>query len=208
MSWETFLENRAHHNLYVSSLVHKPVIKLIRRIAASGERLLEAGCGSGRTAMLFSDMGYRTVALDLSHDLLKRISPARRFLSEMYSVNADIGGLPFKGKAFKVVYSFGVLEHFDPPDIVNFLCEQRRVAKYVLVDIPNDRCKKQCYGDERFYTDVQLTEFINRAGLKVMQCFHRGLEAGKYVGNCSVFLAADNADDDIFEENIDVYDYY
>jgi ubiquinone/menaquinone biosynthesis C-methylase UbiE len=208
MSWETFLEDRAHHNLYVSSLVHKPVIKLIRRIASPGERLLEAGCGSGRTAMLFSDMGYCTVALDLSHNLLERISSARKFLPEMYPVNADIGVLPFKGKVFKASYSFGVLEHFDPSDIVNFLIEQRRVAKYVLVDIPNDRCENQCYGNERFYSDLQWAEFINRAGLKVMLSFHRGLDTGKYVGNCSVFLAADNGDEDILQEKIDVYDYY
>lgn len=208
MSWEAFLKDRTHHNLYVSALLHKPVIKLIRRIASPGDLLLEAGCGSGRTAMLFSDMGYRTIALDLSHDLLARISPARAFLPGLELTRADLSRLPFKEKRFTVAYSFGVLEHFDPPEIIRLLVEQRRVARYVVVDIPNDRCQKQCYGDERFYSDDQFTELMNAAGLHVEQSFHRGLDRGKYVGNCSVFLARDESDQQKIDPVIDVYDYY
>jgi SAM-dependent methyltransferase len=185
-----------------------PSIKMIRRFADPGERILEAGCGSGRTAMLLADMGYRTVALDLSRSLLNTLSPARRLWPDLHLVEGDIGSLPFGTKQFKVVYSFGVLEHFDPPDIVRYLSEQRRVARYVLIDVPNFKCDRQAFGDERFYTDEKWVSMIRAAGLRELRVVQRGLDNGRFVGNCSVFLAADEADPETLEEKMDVYDHY
>ena len=185
-----------------------PSIKIIRRIASPGDLILEAGCGSGRTAMLLADMGYRTVALDLSMSLLNTLSSARHLWPDLHLVGGDIGFLPFREKQFKVVYSFGVLEHFDPPDIVRYLSEQRRVARYALIDVPNFKCDRRAFGDERFYTDEEWVSMIRTSGLRELRVFQRGLDNGLFVGNCSVFLAADEADTESPEETVDVYDHY
>jgi SAM-dependent methyltransferase len=208
MKWEDFLGDGFHHNLYVSALVYMPTIKIIRRIARPGERILEAGCGSGRTSMLLADMGYRLTALDRSEVLLHRISPSTSFLPGLQFVQADMENLPFPDKTFKMVFSCGVLEHFDPPQIVDFLNEQKRVSTFVLVDVPNFRCVKRSFGDERFYTDEEWTQMFHEAGLKVIKLMHRGLDTGKFVGNCSVILAAGEQDVKLVQEEIDVYDYY
>lgn len=208
MEWETFLDDRTHHNLYVSALVYMPTIKIIRRIASPGDVILEAGCGSGRTAMLLADMGYHIVAVDRSFILLNRLSNITAFLSNLNLVNTDIGDMPFREKIFKVAYSCGVLEHFDQQEIIRFLIEQRKVSTYVIVDVPNDKCVKQCFGDERFYSDEEWNALFNEAGLTVRNVVHRGLDRGKYVGNCSVFLASDQNDKRSLQEKIDVYDYY
>jgi SAM-dependent methyltransferase len=185
-----------------------PTIKIIRRIAKQGDLLLEAGCGSGRSAMLMADMGYRVAALDLSLTLIECLSSALSFFSNLNFVNADIGRIPFRDKSFKISYSCGVLEHFDPPEIIFFLTEQRRVAQFVLVDVPNYTCSKQSFGDERFYTDEKWESMFEEAGLVVQHKLHRGMDTGKFVGNCSVFLARDKNDTSPPKELIDVYDYY
>lgn len=208
MSWETYLADRKHNNLYVSALVYMPTIKVVRRIACEGDRLLEAGCGSGRTAMLMADMGYRVTALDLSLNLLAHLSPAKSFFRDLQLINGDIGSLPFSDGTFTLAYSCGVLEHFDPPEIVTFLREQKRVARYVLVDVPNYKCTHQSFGDERLYSDEKWASMFRQAGAVIIKHFHRGLDTGKFVGNCSVFLARDKDDTSPLRKTIDVYDYY
>jgi len=194
VSWADYLADRKHNNLYVDALVYMPTIKIIRKVAREGDHLLEAGCGSGRSAMLMCDMGYRVAALDLSLELLERIRPAKPFFTNLQLVNGDIAHIPFADKVFKITYSCGVLEHFDPPEIIIYLAEQRRVARYVLVDVPNYRCAQQSYGDERFYTDEKWQAMFKEAGLNITNTLHRGLDTGKFVGNCSVFLARDQND--------------
>jgi SAM-dependent methyltransferase len=208
MEWEIFLADRTHHNLYVSALVYMPTIKIIRRIAEPGDLLLEAGCGSGRTAILLADMGYKVTAVDKSDLLLNRLTPVTPFLPELQLAGADIENLPFKNKSFTVAYSLGVLEHFDPAKIVKFLKEQRRAAVFVLVDVPNHKCTRQCFGDERFYSDAKWHAMFKQAGLEVKQTIHRGMDRGRYVGNCSVFLAVDTQHTQPVSNKIDVYDYY
>jgi hypothetical protein len=78
----------------------------------------------------------------------------------------------------------------------------------VLVDVPNDRCEKQCYGDEHFYPDDAWCAMLAEAGLSVERVLHRGLDRGRYVGNCSIFLAADAENPRSVEEVVDVYDHY
>ena len=186
-TWENYLSDRTHNNLYVNALVYMPTIKIIRRIAREGDLLLEAGCGSGRSAMLMSDMGYRVAALDLSLKLLEPLSSGNSFFTNLQFVNADIGCIPFTEKAFKISYSCGVLEHFD---------------------VPNHRCSEQSFGDERFYTDEKWNTMFKEAGLVVQHKLHRGMDTGKFVGNCSVFLLRDEDDNAPVQESIDVYDYY
>ena len=49
---------------------------------------------------------------------------------------------------------------------------------------------------------------LAEAGLTVERVLHRGLDRGRYVGNCSVFLASDAENPRSVEEVIDVYDHY
>ncbi len=208
MSWEEFLKDRTHFNLYVNGLVYMPTIKLIRRISRPGERLLETGCGSGRTAMLLADMGYQVTSLDISISLLQQQRCAMNFFKTLQLVNGNIYTLPFADKTFSLSYSCGVLEHFSPEKIILILAEQCRVAHHVLIDIPNIKCSKQSYGDENFYSDDHWVTMITQAGLVVEKILHRGMDRGQYVGNCSIFLTSDAANPKPLSEKTDVYDFY
>ena len=158
--------------------------------------------------MLLADMGFQVTSLDISNPLLQQLQPAMTFFQSLQLINGDIQKLPFLDKSFSISYSCGVLEHFSPESILPLLAEQCRVAHHVLVDVPNVKCTKQCYGDENFYSDDKWIKMFNQAGLTVDKIIHRGLDRGKYVGNCSVFLASDAANPKPITETIDVYDHY
>ena len=208
MQWEEYLSERVHHNLFIKAQVYKPTIQLMRRVLRPGEPVIELGSGSGRTAKLMADMGYPTTAVDLAYPLLKPLNAGSDLFGDLKTVNADMANLPFPDKSFKLAYSFQVLEHFDADTIVAFLREQKRIADFVVVDVPNDKCEHQSFGDENFYSDEQWTDMFTQAGLDVQISFQRGLDRGQRVDNCSVFLANDMDSPVELQEITDVYDHY
>ncbi len=72
------------------------------------ERLLDAGCGAGRTASLFNSHGFEAFGVDLPKVALfweRAGNDPSRFLS------ADVTRLPFPDSYFDLVLSLGVIEH-------------------------------------------------------------------------------------------------
>jgi ubiquinone/menaquinone biosynthesis C-methylase UbiE len=85
----------------------------LRRIIAPGDRILDAGCGTGK----FFDMdfarkiGCQLVGVDLRQDLSAN--------SEInFGVRAELNRLPFSDGSFDVVNCRLVIEHVDSPDTV------------------------------------------------------------------------------------------
>lgn len=208
MQWEEYLDERVHHNLFVKAQVYKATIQLMRRVLRIGDSVIELGSGSGRTANLMADMGYPTIALDLAFPLLQDINVGSEKFGKLKAVNASMANLPFKDSTFKLAYSFQVLEHFDEETIIAFLREQKRIANFVVADVPNDKCENKSFGDETFYSENQWLDMFKKAGLEVLISFQRGLDRGKRVDNCSVFLAKDKKSSIQLIENPDVYDHY
>ena len=208
VSWETFFEDKVHHNLFIKSLVYKSTLQLLRRIMKPGEKVLELGCGSGRVSIMLNDMGYETTSLDYAFPLVQQLLGVQRFFGGPSLVNGDMTALPFQDKAFKVACSFEVMEHFKPDRIIHFLKEQKRVAEYVVVDVPNESYRIKSFGDENFYSDDTWIGFFESAGLRVHEFFHRGMDNGLFVGNCTVFFAVDSRSDTEPVLKGDVYDHY
>lgn len=91
-----------------------------------GKRVLEVGCGRGSLSCYFSASGYDCTLLDLSP---KAIEIARQiFMQNNLPARFDIADavhMPYENYSFDLVFSIGLLEHFneiEPP-----LCEQVRV---------------------------------------------------------------------------------
>lgn len=74
------------------------LIALITRTVAlgPGARVLDVCCGAGRHARAFSDLGYRTVGIDLSRHLLQRAA----LVAGVPLVRADVRDLPFRSRSF------------------------------------------------------------------------------------------------------------
>ena len=67
MKWSEFLQN---DTLFESAFHKAKLISTIVRCAQKGSKLLEVGFGSGKTAILLSDLGYRVTAIDIDDELV------------------------------------------------------------------------------------------------------------------------------------------
>lgn len=102
-----------------------PIGREIARWTWEGDRVLEAGCGSGRVLDMLLDAGRFSVGIDFAAGALAQSKSRRPHLPMMA---ADVNKTPFGDGTFDVVTSLGLVEHFqDGPDSV--LREHRRVLR-------------------------------------------------------------------------------
>lgn len=82
------------------------------------DRLLEAGCGTGRMTRALSPTVRETVAIDFSFESLRvnRRKLLAAGVTNVHLVQADLCRLPFAACAFDRIVSCQVLEHIPGPD--------------------------------------------------------------------------------------------
>ncbi len=91
-----------------------------------GKRVLEVGCGRGSLSCYFSNTAYDCTLLDKSEkviDIAKTIFKNNKLNAEF--ITGDANKLPFDDKTFDIVFSIGLLEHFE--DIEKPMQEQMRI---------------------------------------------------------------------------------
>ncbi|WP_190815559.1 class I SAM-dependent methyltransferase [Saccharopolyspora pogona] len=115
------IETKAGYDLWAGSYEQtpNPVVAVdaqhsIRLLApASGERILDAGCGTGRNLAAMLTAGAAPVGVDFSAGMLE---VARIRCPEVPVFEADLQGvLPFDDAAFDAVYCALLGEHLDHP---------------------------------------------------------------------------------------------
>jgi ubiquinone/menaquinone biosynthesis C-methylase UbiE len=91
-----------------------------------GRRVLEVGCGRGSLSCYYADAGYECELIDLSPKAIEVASKifASHNLQARFAVG-DANALPYKDGSFDLVFSIGLLEHFE--DISKPLSEQVRI---------------------------------------------------------------------------------
>ena len=91
-----------------------------------GKRVLEVGCGRGSLSAYFSDAGYDCSLLDISAQAIKIAKEA--FAQNQLDADFHVGdaeNLQFDENSFDIVFSIGLLEHFEELD--NVISEQIRI---------------------------------------------------------------------------------
>lgn len=109
---------------------------------ASPGKCLEVGCGRGSLSAYFSDAGWDCSLLDLSEAAIDRAKEA--FSDEGLTAQFDVGDcldLPYADNSYDLVFSIGLLEHFE--DIDQVISEQVRILRpqgmfigYVVPELP------------------------------------------------------------------------
>jgi len=99
----------------------------LARVAPRGGRVLDCGCGYGRTTAEIAALGWRAVGVDPSGRMLAR---ARREHPELVLVRAAPGPLPFRDGSFDATTLFAVLTCI-PEDAAQgaLVAELRRVLR-------------------------------------------------------------------------------
>lgn len=72
--------------------------------------ILEAGCGLGYYVIYYKDLGYQIYGLEWVSEALRK---TKLYRPDVGVLAGDVDDLPFKDKTFKMVFSGGVLEHFE-----------------------------------------------------------------------------------------------
>ncbi len=153
-----------------------PVLLAIRRAVPAGGRVLDVGCGAGIFAALLAHHGYQVVGVDDDADIVAYARQMVAYLRAPAAVEqASAFDLARYHRQFDLVYSLGVLEHFEPAVTVHLLQEQARCARFVVVVVPTRFARYAApVTDERLYTRRQLTTLARRAGLRVRESFVYG----------------------------------
>jgi ubiquinone/menaquinone biosynthesis C-methylase UbiE len=148
-------------------------------------RVLELGCAPGRWLGWVADrLKLRPMGLELD-PAGARLS--RRLYPQIPIVRGNAFSLPFASRSFDVVYSIGLIEHFEDPS--GILQEARRVLQPDGLSIwlvPNlgggSLCRwhwrtfrRPIYEAHRPYSLAELSEIVARAGFTVTHREHSGL---------------------------------
>jgi SAM-dependent methyltransferase len=108
-------------------------LAIFARHVRAPARVLDAGCGSGRTTEALRRAGYDAVGVELSHTALS-LAPAAAFPRIRCAVDAP---LPFRDATFDAVYCAEVLEHlFDPALAVSELHRVLRPGGKIVASVP------------------------------------------------------------------------
>ncbi len=124
-------ERHRHHGYHV--LVDELEVGIARRYC--GQRVLEAGCGTGLILERLARYSDEVVGLDLSQGMLSRARD--RGLTVM---QGSVDALPFADDSFDTVVSFKVLAHVPP--IRETLAELTRVTRpggHLVLELYNRR---------------------------------------------------------------------
>ncbi len=128
---------------YATSIVHASGEDLNRMVQVTEllgtERVLDAGCGAGHTALAFAPYVAQVVAYDLTPSMLEQVEQlaAHRSIANLATYQGDVETLPFDAASFDLVVSRYSAHHWPHP--ARALAEFRRVLKpngqFILSDI-------------------------------------------------------------------------
>lgn len=85
-----------------------------RYFTDSGGRVLDLGCGAGRTTSIFDGMGYETVGVDLTRPFVEE---AQSVVPDADFCVGDARSLPFRDEAFQyVLFSYNGIDDIAPEE--------------------------------------------------------------------------------------------
>lgn len=141
-----------------------PLVAELASFLEQGEGL-EVGAGSFVIPTYFLKHGKRIVGLDYEKAMVD-FGRKTMGLPEDLAQEGNMFDLEIANRKFKVAYSVGLLEHFNPFQVVAALRQQARVAENVIVVIPSTG-ENQLVPEARFmYSMEDLISFAREAGLE------------------------------------------
>lgn len=146
-------------------------------------KVLDAGCGSGRDAKIFTQKGFDVVGIDFVQNLIaiaKKNCPKAKFLQ------GDFRRLPFENESFNGVWAYAALVHLETiKDAHRALAEFYRVLKpkgvlCVFVKAQTGKVKTAVVSDAfschdrffRYYTRGEVGSMLQKANFEIIELKH------------------------------------
>ncbi|NBI31094.1 class I SAM-dependent methyltransferase [Chengkuizengella marina] len=180
-----------------------------------GSKILEVGCGTGRTACYLSSKGYKVTAIDIREDMLEKArTRAEAENVKVKFIQADVTSLPFDSNQFDVVMVESVTIFTDP----TLSCKEYfRVLKpkgslydremIVTKKIPDNHKKEmiEFYGFKKMMSVLEWTEQLYEAGFSHVEVWNLAkFNSDMWKKELKFPDENQQADDDVYE-NTEVY---
>lgn len=135
---------------------------VLRRLKAhAGERVLDAGCGTGRITRPLLEQGVCVTAVDFAPARLHYLSRHARPDSPLAVAVADVTRLPFPPASFDRIISAQVLEHIPDPKL-----RRQAVEQFLRVLTPGGTIVLTVYNYSRYYRKIgQPQEIFHPTGV-------------------------------------------
>lgn len=155
---------------------HETLYGMIARYCPAPAKLLDVGSGPGWSDFYLTSCGYDVTGVDNEPSLVELAKQRAKQLNVPTTFEvADAFDLSAYHGKFDLVFSNGVLEHFDRDITIELLREQSKCARNVLIQIPTKHtAQSDGITDERIYSIDQLANIVRDAGLKVDAKFGYG----------------------------------
>ena len=117
----------------------KTLTKIVNKVELPKDsKIIDIGCGSGSTLAMFRNLGYsNSIGIDVSQNALETCDRLFGFEQGKDTFLMDARSLEFPDNSFDLVFSGGMLEHFEEPPL-DMVAEFCRVSKkWVLLVQPN-----------------------------------------------------------------------
>jgi len=150
-----------------------PVLDRIRARFPAGSSILELGCGAGLHASLLAAWGYRVTAGDNDPRVLEMARETIAALGQEVELGElDATALPSEPSDYDLVFSLGLMEHFDRPVTIDLLRAHGRIARWVMAVVPTKHTRFAAeITDERIYPRAEWESMFREAGLPPRECF-------------------------------------
>ncbi|MFI2856695.1 class I SAM-dependent methyltransferase [Paenibacillus sp. JSM ZJ436] len=135
-----------------------------------GSRILEVGCGTGRTACYLAEQGYQVTAIDLHEQMLaKAQARADAMEVQVRFLQADVCRLPFEDEEFDIVLGESVTVFTDAAASLSEYC---RVLKKGGILYDRELLLDQAMPEEALQ---ELQQFFGIPRLMLREEWHRQL---------------------------------
>jgi SAM-dependent methyltransferase len=143
-------------------------------------RIIDVGCGSGYILAIFRNLGYSdSIGIDVSQSALEVCNQLFGFEQGKDTFLMDARSVQFPDNSFDLLFSDGMLEHFERPplDIVGEFCRLSR--KWILLFQPNQdslvgRTKwlwqvagRASWEKEYHYSKLDYINMLNKFGVSL-----------------------------------------
>jgi SAM-dependent methyltransferase len=129
---------------------------------SGSNKILEVGIGSGAMSIFFSWLGKDVTGIDLDSQVVeKAVMENQKFNGHAKFEVADSFHLPYPSNSFDLIFHQGLFEHFSDDEIRRLLAEQLRVARQVIISVPNHWYPVKDFGNERLMSRAQWEKILS-----------------------------------------------
>lgn len=189
--WDSFwIKSHGISQEDVYSLINETKFDYLKAILSPNGRSLEVGAGEAHLSAYLAKYGYETTALDYSEEAIELAKKnfSRQAITGKFIVG-DAFNLPFEDSSFDLVFSTGLLEHYeDPSPIVREMVRVIKPGGLFFSDIVPDkfsllrgfkRWRRPPNGMadffERSFTKHEIEEMLLKVKLREVVVFPAGV---------------------------------